>query len=92
MSQYPPHEIEEIKKCFVLYVKFPKNRWKEIARAEKNDEEGNKIYANLKAEYLEKYMPQPDADPHGDIEDFKTIYSDTNLIDVPDDQKSEYID
>ena len=43
MSQYPPHEIEEIKKCFALYVKFPKNRWKEIARAEKNDEEGNKI-------------------------------------------------
>ena len=37
-------------------------------------------------------MPQPDADPHGGIEDFKTIYNDTNLIDVPDDQKSGYID
>ena len=64
MSQYPPHEIEEIKKCFTLYVKFPKSRWKEIERAEKNDTEGNKIYANLKTEYLEKYMPKPDADPH----------------------------
>ena len=63
--QYPPHEIEEIKKCFSLYVKFPKNRWKEIERAEKNDEEGNRVYNNLKAEYLEKYMPKPDADPHG---------------------------
>ena len=72
MSQYPPHEIEEIKKCFVLYVKFPKNRWKEIARAEKNDEEGNKIYANLKAEYLEKYMRKLDADPHSKV-DFKTV-------------------
>ena len=29
------HEIEEIKKCFSLYVKFPKTRWKEIERAEK---------------------------------------------------------
>ncbi len=65
MPQYPPHEIEEIKKCFALYVKFPKNRWKEIERAEKNDEEGNKIYKELKQEYLEKYMPSPDADPHG---------------------------
>ncbi len=64
MPQYPPHEIEEIKKCFSLYVKFPKNRWKEIERAEKNDEEGNRIYKNLKKEYLEKYMPKPDADPH----------------------------
>ena len=34
MPQYPPHEIEEIKKC-LLYIKFPKNRWKEIERAEK---------------------------------------------------------
>ena len=43
---------------FALYVKFPKNRWKDIERAEKNDIEGNKIYNELKQEYLEKYMPQ----------------------------------
>ena len=67
MPQYRPSEIEEIKKCFALYVKFPKNRWKEIERAEKNDEEGNKIYSNLKKEFLEKYMPKPDADPHGGL-------------------------
>ncbi|OUX43801.1 radical SAM protein [bacterium TMED277] len=73
MPQYPPHEIEEIKKCFTLYVKFPKNRWKEIERAEKNDEEGNRIYKLLKAEYLEKYMPAPDADPHGGQEDFDAL-------------------
>ena len=73
MPQYPPHEIEEIRKCFSMYVKFPKNRWKEIARAEKNDKEGNKIFNELKVEYLEKYMPKPDADPHGGIEAFKEI-------------------
>ena len=61
------NEIEEIKKCFVLYVKFPKTRWKEIERAEKNDAEGNKIYKELKQEFMEKYMPQPDADPHGAV-------------------------
>ena len=71
MSQYPPHEIKEVIKCFNLYVKFPKNRWKEIERAEKNDDEGNRIFNNLKEEFLEKYMPTPNANPNGGIEDFK---------------------
>jgi len=70
MPQYRPHEIKEIKKCFNLYVKFPKNRWKDIAKAEKDDKEGNKIYSELKQEFMEKYMPPPNADPHGGIEDF----------------------
>ena len=70
MPQYPPHEIEEIKKCFALYIKFPKNRWKEIERAEKNDKEGNKIFKYLQEEYLEKYMPAPNANPTGGVEDF----------------------
>jgi len=91
MPQYPPHEIEEIKKCFALYVKFPKNRWKEIERAEKNDEEGNRIYKNLRIEYLEKYMPKPDADPHGGLDDFKKIYEDPNLLNITDEQKSGYM-
>ena len=54
-----------------MYIKFPKSRWKEIERAEKNDKEGNKIYNELKKEYMEKYMPKPDADPHGLVEDMK---------------------
>ena len=73
MPQYRPHEIAEIRKCFNLYVKFPKNRWKEIERAEKNDKEGNKIFENLKEEYLDKYMPAPNADPHGGLEDAKLV-------------------
>ena len=76
MPQYPPHEIEEIKKCFALYIKFPKNRWKEIERAEKNDTEGNKIYLELKKEFLEKYMPKPDADPHGGLDAWDEIEED----------------
>ena len=31
---------------------------------------GNKIFKELSAEYLEKYMPAPNADPHGGLEDF----------------------
>ena len=85
MKQYPPEEIEAIKKCFSLYVKFPKNRWKEIERAEKNDQEGNKIYKNLKDEYLANYMPKPDADPHGGAEAF-------NTVNTSDDNKPGYED
>ena len=91
MSQYPPHEIAEIRKCFNLYVKFPKNRWKEIERAEKNDEEGNRIYQNLKEEYLIKYMPKPDADPHGGVEDFKDV-NNVCGIELPTEKKSAYED
>ena len=91
MPQYPPHEIAEIRKCFNLYVKFPKNRWKEIERAEKNDKEGNRIYDSLKEEYLEKYMPKPDADPHGGIEDFKNINNACGT-ELPSEKKSGYSD
>ena len=89
MPQYPPHEIEEIKKCFALYVKFPKNRWQEIERAEKNDKEGNKIYDELRTEYLEKYMPKPDANPHGGPEDFKNVENPNYSIDTHKGTKSE---
>ena len=93
MPQYPPHEIDEIRKCFSLYVKFPKNRWKEISRAEKNDEEGNKIYKLLKQEYLETYMPKPDADPHGGSEDFEKVENPyCDIPEVPDDIKKGYAD
>ena len=67
MPQYPPHEIEEVKRCFSMYIKFPRDRWKEIERAEKNDREGNKIFKELKKEFIETYMPKPDADPHGGL-------------------------
>ena len=86
---YSPEEIEGIKRCFVLYVKFPKNRWKDIERAEKFDQEGNKIYKNLKAEYLEKYMTKTDSGLNGD---FKKIYEDSNSLDIPDEQKPGYVD
>ena len=91
MSQYPPHEIDGLRKCFVLYVKFPKNRWKEIEKAEKNDKEGEKIYKNLQEEFLEKYMPKPDANPHGGAEEFKDV-EDPNLTLGLDEKKSSFED
>ena len=62
MPQYPQHEIEGLIKCFALYVKFPKNRWADIKKAEANTPEGEKIYSELKQEYIEKYLANSDDD------------------------------
>ena len=55
-KEYTPEEIEGLQKCFVFYVKMPKSRWKDIARAEANTSEGKKIFEELKQEYLEKHV------------------------------------
>ena len=57
-------QIEGIKRTFVLYVKFPKDRWKDIERAEKFTNEGNKIFKELQIEYMERFMPKNDDDLH----------------------------
>ena len=90
MPQYPKHEIKGIAKCFNLYVKFPKSRWKEIERAEADDEEGQKIFSELSKEYLEKYMPSPNSDPHGGIEDFIEADKLNQCMPVPKSNKVKY--
>ena len=62
MPQYPQSEIEGLIKCFTLYVKFPKNRWPDIKKAESNTPEGEKIYSELKQEYIEKYLAKVGGD------------------------------
>ena len=59
MPQYPQEEIEGLIKCFTLYVKFPKSRWSDIKKAESNTPEGERIYNELKQEYVEKYLKKP---------------------------------
>ncbi len=49
-------EVLGLQRTFALYVKMPKDRWNEIKKAEKLDEEGNKIFKKLKEEYTEKYL------------------------------------
>ena len=70
MPQYTPQEIKEVIRTFNMYVKFPRNRWDDIKKAEKEDEEGEKIYNELKQEFLEKYMPKPNDDPRDNSKDF----------------------
>lgn len=49
-------ELRGLVRVFSLYVKFPKEEWPRIERAEKFDEEGDRIFGELSAEYYEKYF------------------------------------
>jgi len=55
MPQFPAHEIEGIKNCFVLYINLPKERWPEIRKAEAKTSEGYMIWNKLREEVAEKY-------------------------------------
>ena len=56
MPQFPPQAIEGLRRCFVMYVKFPKKRWPEIKQAEALTPEGNRVWKRLRDECAEKYM------------------------------------
>jgi anaerobic magnesium-protoporphyrin IX monomethyl ester cyclase len=56
MPQFPPEAIEGLRRCFVLYVKFPQNRWQEIKQAEAFTPEGNRIWTKLRDECAAKYF------------------------------------
>ena len=60
--QFPKEEIEGIRRCFVLYVKMPKDRWNDIRKAESLTPEGDKILKSLQKECSEKYMNYGDHD------------------------------
>jgi len=64
---FPKSEIEGIRRCFVLYVKMPKNRWSEIKKAESLTPEGDRVWALLKKECSEKYMNYGDYEKDDDI-------------------------
>lgn len=48
-------ELKGLQRTFSLYVRMPKSKWPEIERAERFDEEGNKVFAQLKDEYNANY-------------------------------------
>lgn len=67
MPQFPAKEIAGLIKCFVLYVKFPKNRWKDIQRAEEDTPEGRKIFKEFKEEFTVKYLSNKSEDSPREI-------------------------
>ena len=58
MPQWPKEEVAKLRNTFAMYVKFPKNRWSEIKKAEDNPE----IHAKLSAEFIDTYWSHKDDD------------------------------
>jgi len=56
MPAMSPDEIRGLVRTFTLYARFPKERYPEIAVAEKFDDEGNKMFQRLQTEYWQKYL------------------------------------
>ena len=56
MPQYTREEINGILRCFSLYARLPESAWSRIQRAERDDEEGNALFAELRQEYIDKYF------------------------------------
>ncbi|MGO9013555.1 MAG: B12-binding domain-containing radical SAM protein [Dissulfurispiraceae bacterium] len=68
MPHFPKEAIEGIRRCFVLYAKMPKRRWKDIGKAEKLTPEGDTIWRELKDECLQKYMNYGDYEKNDDVD------------------------
>ncbi len=67
MEQYSIDEIMGLRKCFILYINFPKNRWAEIRRAEPDTPEADAIFQKLKQEYMENYFRYPKDNPNAEM-------------------------
>ena len=80
MPQFPKEEIEGIRRCFVLYVKMPKERWPEIRQAEALTPEGDSVFRKLKDECLANYMHYGDYAKEEDVERIDFEKDDVNKV------------
>lgn len=56
MPNFSAQEIKGITRTFAMYVKMPKSFWPDIERAEKFDNEGNRIFNELREIYLNDFF------------------------------------
>ena len=63
MPQWDKRDMSRLRTVFSMYVKFPKSRWPEIAKAE-NDPD---LHAQLSAEYIETFWSNPRAKIEDDL-------------------------
>lgn len=68
MPHFPKEAIEGLRRCFVLYVKMPRERWVDIRRAEALTDEGDRLFRELKDECRTKYMNYGDYAKEDDVE------------------------
>lgn len=56
MDSITYEELKGLQRTFPLYVRFPKAEWSEIGKAEKFNEEGDRVFEEYKKIYQEKYF------------------------------------
>jgi anaerobic magnesium-protoporphyrin IX monomethyl ester cyclase len=56
MPQFPKKRVMAITKTFNMYVKFPESRWPEIRLAEADSPEAQRIYNDLKQEFMDRFF------------------------------------
>lgn len=62
LPTFSPDALRGLKRTFAMYVKFPPERRKEIAIAEKLTEEGDEMWERLSNEFAETYLSSPSPD------------------------------
>jgi anaerobic magnesium-protoporphyrin IX monomethyl ester cyclase len=67
MPHWPAEAIEGLRRCFVLYVKLPKNRWPEVEKAEKLTPEGDRVWEELRDDVLANYMSWGDRESTDEV-------------------------
>ena len=56
MPFFPEERIKGLRRTFVMYVKFPRSRWKEIKQAEQSTPEGDSLWKDLREEFVATYF------------------------------------
>lgn len=56
MNSISYEELKGLQRTFSLYARFPEDMFEKIRIAERFDEEGNKVFAELKKVYYDKYF------------------------------------
>jgi anaerobic magnesium-protoporphyrin IX monomethyl ester cyclase len=56
MPQFPKSRVMSLIKTFNMYVKFPEERWPEIRKAEEETPEGQRLYAELRKEFIDRFF------------------------------------
>ena len=64
MPNFSKEEIFGLQRTFVMYVKFPKSRWKEIHKARKLTPKGDAIWEQLRKEFSDKYFSEAKYEIH----------------------------
>lgn len=64
MPQFPRSAVRGAVRTFALYVKFPESEFGRIAEAERVDQRGNAIFAELQQEFIHRYFSNGAVDVH----------------------------